>query len=438
MKFSNQFRVGLLLASVFAAVGDAKEMKFKGDGDLNLTNAPCADIKYTTPKIKKNVKVGWEAIHSAPMVGPDGLIYIGTSQNEEIILNKNGDIVKRIPLADSSDAEAGFLSDGNAVIADNSGKVYIINSNGSKKQIFDNEADIHGNILISKDKKTGEDRISFGGINGMFNVLDKDGTYICEFASSGMKTNSESKGINSISALPDGGFAVSSSDSRLYFLKDDCTEKNRPLVTNGFVKRPALVDSDGTIKTTSFDGYAYFLNADGTVKAKFRTDDKSASEVVPYPPTAKYPDGFYMFSSFDGKVYLLDKDAKKIMPPISIGAASMSTPVVLPNGLIAIASEDSYIHYFNLSGIEVGKVKIDAPLGLKPVVLEDGTLVVPSSNSGKIQYIESPQPLPDFAGINDPCNPNGIVKISDASSSKGDVNAGGTAVVTATGQKKAN
>lgn len=266
--------------------------------------------EFGTPKLYAlypNGSVKWEFItgglysgtYAAPLIGPDGNIYIGSGET----MMKPGTV--------------------------GGGRMWAINPDGTAKWDFETGDGFYATPAIADD---GTVYASCADKN--LYALNPDGTEKWRFISEGYFDGAATIG-------EDGTIYAGSVDKNLYAINPDGTEKWR-FTALEIVEATPSIGPDGTIyvgtlEKGSKDHNLYALNPDGTIKWAFETGDGV------YATPAIGAEGALYFGSYDGNLYALNPDGTEKWR-FRTGGGIVSSPSIDRDGTIYVGSWDHYLY----------------------------------------------------------------------------------------------
>ena len=178
-------------------------------------------------------------MRTAPAIGSDGTIYVGSLDHKIYAISADGSQQWVWATAGEVNSSPAIGPDGTVYLGSNDCKLYAL---------FSNSAGLANSSwpMFHRDLKHQ---------SRMFDYL------ICwTFATSGFMRSSPAIG-------PDGTIYVGSNDKKVYALRPNGTDKWRtPFTTRGEVESSPAVGSDGTIYVGSYDSNFYAIYPDGTQK----------------------------------------------------------------------------------------------------------------------------------------------------------------------------
>ncbi len=273
-------------------------------------------------------------IESSPAVGPDGTVYIGSS-------DKNG-----------------YALDG---------------PTGAKKWQFTTTGPITAAPALSVDGM-----VYFASDKGPIYALDSaSGVKKWEFAP-------PYRGNKTSPALADDGTVyIGSSDSSgyhfsLYALDGSTGVKRWEFKADDYLGSSPVVGADGTIYIGSRDGKVYALDgADGHEKWEFLTGD-----TINGPPTIGM-DGMVYAGSLDSKLYALDGALGTKKWEVETGDSISCSPAIASDGTVYFGSGDQRVYAVDgTTGLKKWEFAADGGFAFgSPAVAADGTIYVGSTTT---------------------------------------------------------
>jgi len=319
---------------------------------LGISAAAASAASFEAGTLKWAFGTGDDVVAS-PTVGPDGTIYVGSTD----------------------------------------GRLYAVNPNGTEKWAFQTGSDIWGSVTIGPDGT-----LYFGSGDGYIYALTPDGKEIWRFAME--------EGTFSTPALgADGTLYVGSLDKNLYAINPDGTRK-WAFPTGGTISSSPAVGADGSIYTGSADNFFYALNPDGSLQWSFDAGDWIDSPTLAADGTiyvgavnqtlyafrpdgavawtfrargavwgsvALGADGTLYFGSAGNRVYALNPDGSTKWEFVTENWVN-ATPVVGPDGTIYVGSGDQRLYAIDPQGNQKWAFTASDPLFSSPAIGPDGTL----------------------------------------------------------------
>jgi outer membrane protein assembly factor BamB len=323
------------------------------------------------------------AIYSSPGVGPDGTVYIGSSDGHLYAINPNG------ALKWAFTQPASYVSfncapvvagDGTIYSRRSDGYLYAVNPNGTLKWRtliwYDTWASpalgADGTIYVA-----GEDAAH--GYAYCVHAVSPQGSILWSFDAGNTIYSSPAIGV-------DGTIYFGSTDNKIYAVNPNTHQAKPgwPVTTGGWVISSPAIARDGTVYVGSYDGKLYALKPDGTYKwPPLTLGNGSSIESSP----AMGPDGTVYVGSQDNKVYSINPNTGQVNAgwPYATGFTVRSSPAVATDGTIFVDSDDGNLYALNPNGTPVG-----APWPFyggggfsSPAIGANGTIYV-GSGSGKL------------------------------------------------------
>ena len=268
-----------------------------------------------------------QVVSSSPVVGPDGIIYFTSGNNNLYAINPDGTKKwdKSILATKSSPAIA---IDSTIYIGTYDGTLKAFRSNGDIKW----EYSVTGSI--SSSPAIGEDgAVYFGSTNDTLYSVNADGSLKWKHATGGDI-------MSSPAISPDGIVYVGSNDHKLYAINPDGSLSWSMNTPEAIISSPAVDTSSGVIYAGSCNGKLYAINPNGTIGWTYTTGDQITSS------PAIDAKGNVLFGSFDGKVYSLSSNGDLLWAYQTEGIIE-SSPAIDARGSIYIGSNDGTIYCLN-------------------------------------------------------------------------------------------
>ena len=232
-------------------------------------------------------------LHSSPAIGPDGTIYVGSSDSSMYAVNPGGTLKWRFRTADEVRSSPSIAADGTVYFGSQDNYLYALNPDGTLKWRYETGKNVGSSPAIAADGT-----VYFGSDDHFLYALNPDSTLKWRYWTGGDVDASPAIGS-------DGTIYVGSDDDYLYALNPDGTLKGHYDV-NGNVQSSPAIAADGTVYVGSDDNKVsnlYALNPDGTLRWSYLTP---ARRVQSSPAIAS--DGTVYFGSQDNNLYALNPD----------------------------------------------------------------------------------------------------------------------------------
>jgi outer membrane protein assembly factor BamB len=271
-------------------------------------------------------------VFSSPALGPDGTIYVGSSDGKLWAVNTNGTTNWTFLIGPQVTASPAIGADGTIYIGSisPSNRLYAVNTNGLKKWEF-----ATGGPLTTTPAITIEGAILFTSQDGKLRALNPDGSLSWEFS---MGTQYPS----SPAIAADGTIYVGSGH-------------NDPVLLYNVGELHAIYP-DGTPKWT-FDA-----------RGPFSTPAIGAAGIV-----------YVASSDNEGKVYAFDRQGHKLWE-LKTGASIGNSPVIATDGTIYVANRNQILWAINPNGTQKWTYNAGASQNSTVALSADGTLYIGSGN----------------------------------------------------------
>jgi outer membrane protein assembly factor BamB len=331
---------------------------------------------------------------SAPAIGADGTVYIGSGDQHLYAVNANGTLKWAFPASGDLESSPAIAADGTIYFASIDGDLYAVNANGTQKWVLSFGSS--GSSLESS-PTIGPDGTIYLGISGpntgfLFAVADTT----CSGSPCGTAKWGFGTAFGRVASSPaigaDGtiyfGSATDLLSGDLYALNPDGTEKWE-FTASGVDSSPAI-GADGTIYFGDNGGTLYAVTDTicneilcGKQKWAFGTRDRIISS------PAIGADGTIYFGSANNTVYALTDGGSGIVtskwsfiagPPNS-AAEFTSSPAVSGDGTVYFGSADNNLYALNPDGTEKWAFTTGAFVQSSPAIGPDGTVYIGSADT---------------------------------------------------------
>ena len=262
---------------------------------------------------------------SAPAVGTDGTIYVGTWRGELWAIKPDGTQKWVFPAGNEIKSSPAISLDGTVYFGSRDRKFYAVGFDGKKRWEF-----LTGGWVDSSPALASDGTVYFGSWDKNFYALSPEGKKRWQFATPGVIDSSPAIGI-------DGTIYFGSHDRKFYALAPDGRKKWEFATGGPIVSSPAL-NRDQCVYFTSVDGCLYALNLDGSLRWRLRTGGITESSPVIGPDGTMYV-GVLEFPwaiSADGHKKWGRSDCE--------GNPFDSSPVILADGSICWVSRAGMLH----------------------------------------------------------------------------------------------
>jgi len=300
-------------------------------------------------KWKLSIESGSSISPSAPAVGDDGTLYMGSQDGKVYAISAGGSIKWSFATGKTVRSTPAIGADGTIYIPSQDGKLYALTKEGSKKWEFA----IGSSFLDASPALAADGTIYLGSDDGKVYAINPGGTRNWEFVTGG-------KIRSSVAIRPDNALVVTSNDKKVYVLNPDGTQKWQFTASATINSSPAL-GADGTVYVGDDAGKFFAIRADGTQKWVFTTADNNpfiggaalGADGVIYVGTKRGPTTaaaiFYALNP-DGTEkwkYNFTKDSE-VAPMLQSDV--LGTPTVGKDGTIYITFNDGNLYAFRKDG----------------------------------------------------------------------------------------
>ena len=259
------------------------------------------------------------------------------------------------PLGSYSDSAPAIGPDGTIYLGTRAGRLWAINPDGTRKWVFAAQNEIKSAPAVGPDGT-----VYFGSRDRRFYALRADGRKQWEFKTGGW--------VDSSPALArDGAVYFGSWDRSFYALGADGAKQWQFTTAGPVVSSPAI-GTDGTIYFGSHDKKLYALAADGRKKWEFAT----GGPIISSP--ALNQDQCIYFTSVDGCLYALDPNGKLIWR-LRTGSINESSPVIGLDGTVYVGAF-GHLWAISADGRKKwgGAGDVEYPCEASPVAFADDTV----------------------------------------------------------------
>jgi outer membrane protein assembly factor BamB len=269
---------------------------------------------------------------SAPAVGTDGTIYVGTWQGNLWAINPDGTIKWGFPAGNEIKSAPAVGSDGTVYFGSRNRKFYAVRPDGKERWEFNTGGWVDSSPALAHDGT-----VYFGSWDKNLYALDAAGKKKWQFTTAGEIVSSPALGT-------DGTIYFGSHDKKFYALTAD-GRKKWEFATGGPVLSSPALNRDQCLYFTSVDGCLYALNLDGSLRWRVRTGGITESSPV---------------IGLDGTIYLgvlgnfwaFGSDGKKKWGKVGDEEFPCdSSPVVLDDGSICGAGRFGVLSYISPEGV---------------------------------------------------------------------------------------
>jgi outer membrane protein assembly factor BamB len=295
---------------------------------------------------------------SAPAVGQDGTIYLGTWTGRLWAINPDGSRKWVFQAQNEIKSAPAVGSDGTVYFGSRDGNFYAVRPDGKERWEFPTGGWVDSSPALAHDGT-----VYFGSWDKRLYALSADGKEQWQFSTPGEIVSSPAIGA-------DGTIYFGSHDRKFYALAPDGRKKWEFGTGGPILSSPAL-NQDQCLYFTSVDGCLYALNLDGSLRWRLRTGGITESSPV---------------IGLDGTVYVgvgahlwaINSDGKKKWGRTGDDEFPFeASPVVLASGSICCVSRYGVLYYSSPEGVEQWKYQVH-PYGYgSPAVGPTGAIYVP-------------------------------------------------------------
>lgn len=295
-------------------------------------------------------------VASSPAIGPDGVVYFGSSDGNLYAVEPDGTQRWSFPTGGGLESSPAVASDGAVYVGSGDGNLYAINPDGTQRWAFPTAQNIFSSPAIAPGGT-----IYVGSYDGNVYAIDPDGNERWRFATGG--------GVASSPAIADDGtIYIGSNDENLYALRPDGSERWSFATTGNVLAAPAVA-ADGTIYVTSTDGNLYAVNPDGTERWAYPLVK------VAFSSPAIGPGGTIYVGTDNDRLHAVNPDGTERWSVILPG--NVHSPAVDADGTIYVGS-DTNLFAFDPDGTERWFFPVGGIVWPSPAIGADGILYVGS------------------------------------------------------------
>ena len=268
---------------------------------------------------------------SAPAVGTDGTIYVGTWKGKLWAINPDGTPKWVFAAGNEIRSAPAAGSDGTVYFGSRDRKFYAVRPGGQKRWEFQTGGWVDSSPALAHDGT-----VYFGSWDRSFYALNADGKKQWQFTTLGEIGSSPAIGA-------DGTIYFGSHDRKFYALAPDGRKKWEFATGGPILSSPAL-NKDQCLYFTSVDGCLYALNLDGSLRWRLRTGGITESSPV---------------IGADGTVYVgvlenlwaISSDGQKKWGRVGgLEYPFKASPVVMASGLICCVSCEGLLCFVRAEG----------------------------------------------------------------------------------------
>ncbi len=304
------------------------------------------------------------AIHSSPVLGTDGTVYVGSDDGHLHAVNPDGTRRWAYPTGAAIFSSPAVAADGTIYVGSDDKALHAINPGGSQKWTYPTGGPIQSSPAIGPDGV-----IHVGSADDHLYAINPDGTLKRRYETNGDVNSSPAIGL-------DGTVCVGSTDNRLHIITPGDTTRWTSYETEaGITFSSPAIGPDGTIYVGSTDYHLYAITPAGMLKWRYLTG--SGMESSP----AIGADGTVYVGSWDNILHAVHPDdgTRKWIHPLNEGI--FSSPAIGAGKTIYVGGTDKRLYAIKTDS----NLKwISAPTGggiiSSPAVDADGDVYVGSED----------------------------------------------------------
>jgi outer membrane protein assembly factor BamB len=380
--------VGLLLVSMVSAAAAATPAPWPTDRQNMRRSAVSPNPAPLAPVIAWTYKTGG-AIEANPIVGPDGVIYFGSTDGFLYALTPGGEL-KWKAAAKGAVLTPALLPDGGLVVGSLDDGVYVFSKDGKLRWRFETGGNVEGAPAVGPNGT-----IYIGSGDGNLYALNPDGRLRWRYSTGGP--------IYGAPALFEDLVLVGSFDKKLHAVNRASGQAVWTSATldnseYGIYAGPA-VDENGVSHVGNIDRRFYAIDKTGHIvwEMKFGSPVITASAL------------------FNGSVILatgkaLVRHTEQVEPaPAPKGASAKlalrgpdwiflapetiaSSPSISGNGLVLVGCDDAHLYALNVAdGKMRWKLKLDGRVGSSPSIGASGVVYVGTDSGSLVAIVQQPE-----------------------------------------------
>ncbi len=294
-------------------------------------------------------------MRSSPAIGPDGTIYVGSSDSSLYAVNPDGTLKWRNRTGGRIRSSPAVAADGTVYVGSDDKYLYAVSPNGALWWKCATGGDVKSSPAISADGT-----VYFGSDDDCLYAVNPSGTLRWRY-----KTGDGVRSSPAVAA--DGTVYVGSNDHYLYALNPDSTLKWRFETGSKFDYASPAIGSDGTVYFGSGDEYVYALNPDGTMRWGYLT----GGDIMFSPAIGA--DGIIYVGSMDNCLYALNPDSTLEWQYLA-GNNVRASPAISSHGTVFFGSDDNSLYALNSDGTLKWQYQTGANIESSPTIGPDGTV----------------------------------------------------------------
>jgi len=319
-------------------------------------------------------------IFSSPVIDDNGIVYVGSNDNNLTAFNTNGSIKWTFTTGNWVDSSPALSKDGSTVYAGSwDNHLYAVNTDdGSLNWSFESNSYITSSPAVDLNG-----RVYFGSMDSIFYALESNGSLAWEYFVGQPVFSSPAIGEH-------GTLYFGDENGTLHAVNPDGTVKwtyevEDVVDTNKSILSSPAVDTSGNIYFGSGNGFCYSLSDDGdsaSLNWKYETGDRVDSS----PVLGNNEEVFFV--SRDGYMRSLPtfSATSENLPnwEVFVGDVFYSTPVVDENGRVYVigytGGGENHLFAYDASGTKAWDSNVSSPPFEIPSVVDSSLLLSDDGN----------------------------------------------------------
>ncbi|MDD5189061.1 MAG: PQQ-binding-like beta-propeller repeat protein, partial [Methanoregula sp.] len=369
-------QIGFVTVTSAAGTGGLADSAWpKFQGDANNTGQSLYNGPGTNNSIWSYTTSSKGYVYSSPVIGADGMVYIGSADRKLYALRANGTLNWSYTTGNIISGAPAVASDGTIYIGGRDSKLYALRADGTLKWSYTFGSQVWGSPVIGDNGV-----IYIGSRDKNLYALNPDGSLKWSYITAG-----EIRGSPAMKA--DGTIFIGSGDKNLYAVNSDGTLKWSYTTGNTVYGSPAI-GNDGTIYVGSSDKNLYAVNPNGTLKWTYTTGNS-----IEGSPAIR-ADGTICIGSSDAKVYAINPDGT-LRWSYTTGNGITGSPAVGADGILYIGSKDARVYALNPDGSLRWTSTTGSAIVGSPAIGADSVLYI-GSNDCKVYAFKDVTPVANF------------------------------------------
>jgi outer membrane protein assembly factor BamB len=359
---------GLVTSTESLSQSDEPNVPFamEGGGPRHLHRASIPGPK-TAPKEISSFHTG-NRIAASPIIGPDGTIYIGSTDGTFNALSRDGSLRWSYICDEPIFGTAAVSQTGKVFVGCDDNTLIAFSTDGTLRFTVNTKQDMDSSPVIA------DDGTIFVGGDSLY-ALDNDGKIKFKLWLGGHVSASPA-------VRPDGVISVGSHDRRFYMAGKDGTVLS-VFDTKGPILGPAAALQNNDVVFGSDDRVLYRLNAKGTLRWKLELDGALRSGIA----VNEEEDTVYV-GSMAGTVFAIDAKKGTVRWKTATAGPIAASPMLDSQGLLFVASRDHSLYALDaISGAIVWRISLDAEIDAAPAVAF-GKRLIAAADDGKVRILE--------------------------------------------------